>query len=250
MAWTVGEVAKLAKVSVRTLHHYDSIGLLDPSGRTEAGYRLYEMPDLERLQQVLFFRELGFSLDEIRAAMLGPAFDRGEALRAQRELLAEKARRTEAMLSKIDEALAALEGGTTMDEKDMFEVFGDFDPREFADEVKERWGGTDAYRESISRYKRMSKNDLKQIIAEGDAIEAAFAEMLDAGASPEDPAVQELVEQHRLHIETWYPCSKEMHANLGRMYVEDARFTKHYDDRREGLARFVCDAIQVAARQG
>src|SRR5450759_3217543 len=98
MAWTVGEVAKMAKVSVRTLHHYDAVGLLGPSDRTGAGYRLYEMADLERLQQALFFKELGFSLQEIRGIMLDPSFDRAEALRAQRKLLAEKAKRTAPML--------------------------------------------------------------------------------------------------------------------------------------------------------
>lgn len=248
MAWTVGDVAKMAKVSVRTLHHYDSIGLLGPSDRSEAGYRLYETTDLERLQQALFFKELGFSLEEIRAIMLDPSFDRAEALRAQRALLAEKARHTKAMLATIDEALDAIEKGTAMDEKDMFEVFGDDDPRQFADEIKERWGGTDAYKESIRRFKRMSKDEIKAIMADTDALEAEFAAKLDAGTAPDDPAVQALVKRHRLGIENWYPCSKEMHANLGRMYVEDARFTKHYEDRREGLARYVCDAIRAAAR--
>src|SRR3974390_712413 len=110
----IGEVAKLAKVSVRTLHHYDAVGLLSPSGRTEAGYRLYTAPALERLQQVLFFRELGFPLAEIRRIMLDPGFDRRRALAAQRSLLTDKARRTQAMLTAIDEALDALEKGTQM----------------------------------------------------------------------------------------------------------------------------------------
>jgi DNA-binding transcriptional MerR regulator len=248
MAWTVGEVAKMAKVSVRTLHHYDAVGLLGPSDRSDAGYRLYEMADLERLQQALFFKELGFSLEEIRGIMLDPSFDRAEALRAQRKLLAEKAKRTESMLATIDEALGAMEKGRVMDEKDMFEVFGDNDPRQFTDEVQQRWGDTEAYKESIRRFGKMSKDEIKAIMADTDALEAEFAAKLDAGAAPDDPAVQALVERHRLGIENWYPCSKEMHANLGRMYVEDARFRKHYDDRREGLARYVCDAIQAAAR--
>ncbi len=248
MAWTVGEVARLAKVSVRTLHHYDAVGLLGPSGRSDAGYRLYEMTDLERLQQVLFFRELGFSLDEIRAVMADSAFDRGDALRAQRALLAEKARRTGAMLTKIDEALAAMEGGTTMDENDMFEVFGDFDPKQYEDEVKQRWGDTEAYRESARRTKAFTKDDWKRVKAEQEAVMDAFAEAFRAGLAPDDPKVQEVVERHRLSIERFYTCSKEMHANLGRMYVEDPRFAKNYEDRAEGLARFVCDATQAALR--
>jgi DNA-binding transcriptional MerR regulator len=250
MAWTVGEVAKLAKVSVRTLHHYDSIGLLGPSERTEAGYRLYEMPDLERLQHVLFFRELGFPLDEIRAVMLDPAFDRREALRAQRNLLADKARRTEAMLSKIDEALGALDEGWTMDEKEMFEVFGDFDPKQYEAEAEQRWGDTDAYKESTRRTKSWTKEDWKRVTAEQQGSVDAFAEVFRAGLAVDDPRVQEVVERHRKAIENFYPCSREMHANLGRMYVADPRFKKNYDERAEGLAQFVCDATEVAARQG
>jgi len=207
------------------------------------------MADLERLQQALFLKQLGFSLEEIRAIMLDPSFDRAEALRAQRALLAEKARHTRAMLATIDEVPSAMEKGAPMDEKDMFEVFGDNDPREYAEEVKRRWGDTDAYKESIRRFKRMSKEELRRVMADTDALEAEFAAKLDAGAAPDDPEVQELVERHRLGIENWYPCSPEMHANLGRMYVEDARFTKHYDERREGLAQYVCDAIQASVRK-
>jgi DNA-binding transcriptional MerR regulator len=108
---TVGEVARLARVSVHTLHHYDAVGLLPPSGRSEAGYRLYTAPDLERLQQILLFRELGFALAEIRRIMLDPGFDRRRALSAQRALLADRARRLDAMRAAIDDALDALQKG-------------------------------------------------------------------------------------------------------------------------------------------
>jgi len=125
MAWTVGEAAQLAKVSVRTLHHYDEVGLLSPSARSDAGYRLYDGDDLAQLHQVLLFRELGFSLPEIRQIILDPTFDRAEALRAQRTLLAEKARRTEAMLSAIDAALAATEKGAIMTDQERADMFGE-----------------------------------------------------------------------------------------------------------------------------
>ena len=141
MQYKVGEVARLAHVSVRTLHHYHEIGLLVPSGRSESGYRLYAPQDLERLQQVLFYKELGFGLEEIRALVAGPALDRREALTGQRDLLAQRARRLEAMLRLIDKTLAALEGGIQMRQDEMFEVFGDFDPSEYEQEARERWGG-------------------------------------------------------------------------------------------------------------
>jgi DNA-binding transcriptional MerR regulator len=135
MSHTVGEVAKLAHVSVRTLHHYDEIGLLRPSARSETGYRLYSSADLEKLQQVLFFKEIGFGLEDIRDLMADPAFDRREALLVQRDLLAERALRLEAMLGLIERTLASLEGGLPMTRAEMFEVFGDFDPAAYEDEV-------------------------------------------------------------------------------------------------------------------
>jgi len=163
MAWTVGEAAALAKVSVRTLHHYDEIGLLGVSRRSQAGYRLYEAADLERLHQILLFRELGFSLDEIGRIMLAPDFDRTEALRAQRNLLAEKATRTQATVAAIDVLLDADEKGTTMSDSERAEMFGDlfdgFNPDDYEDEVVERWGETDAYEQSAERTKRYTKAD-------------------------------------------------------------------------------------------
>jgi MerR family transcriptional regulator, thiopeptide resistance regulator len=250
MARTVGEVSKLAKVSVRTLHHYDAIGLVGPSDRSEAGYRLYESGDLERLQQVLFFKELGFSLDEIRSIMAEPSFDRRDALRAQRSLLAEKARRTEAMLTAIDLALDAMEGGYAMDEKDMFEVFGDFDPKQYEDEVRERWGDTDAYKESARRTKRHTKDDWQRIKAEDAARLERMVALFDEGVTPQDPRAMDAAEEARLAIDRdYYPCSREMHVNLGRMYVADPRFTAYYDKHREGLAQWFCSAIEANAER-
>jgi MerR family transcriptional regulator, thiopeptide resistance regulator len=247
MAWTVGEVAKLAKVSVRTLHHYDSIGLLGPSARSEAGYRLYRMTDLERLQQVLFFKELGFGLDDIRRIMLDPAFDRREALRAQRALLSEKARRAKAMLAALDKAISADERGTAMKEDQMFDAFGDFDPKEYEDEVKERWGDTDAYRQSQQRMKSLTKDDIDRYKKDFSAVLAAFGDAMAEGKPIDSGEVQAIVERHRQSIEFWYTCSQEHHANLGRMYVADPRFKANYEKVREGLAQYVCDAIVYAA---
>ncbi len=153
MAYTVGEVAKLAHVSVRTLHHYDHVGIVRPSDRTDAGYRLYTDADLATLQQALFYKELGFGLEEIREMLSDPAFDRREALLAQREMVTAQARRFEAMLGLIDRTLISLEGGVRMTKEEMFEVFGDFDPSEYEEEVQQRWGDTDAYKVSARRTK-------------------------------------------------------------------------------------------------
>ncbi|HLU65881.1 MAG TPA: MerR family transcriptional regulator [Kofleriaceae bacterium] len=248
---TVGEVARIARVSIRTLHHYDEIGLLRPSGRSRAGYRLYSSGDLERLQQILFFRELGFALEDIVRILREPDVDRGQALLAQRALVVDKIARLQAMLALIDRTIASLEGGITMTPEDMFDVFGDFDPNQHEDEVRERWGDTDAYKESKRRTSKYTKEDWKRMGAEMEEITAALAAALTAGTPPDDPSVLDLAERHRLHIDRWfYPCSHQMHEGLGEMYVSDPRFTDHYDQRVPGLAAFVRDAIRGnAARQ-
>ena len=170
--WTVGETAALAHVSVRTLHHYDEIGLVRPSARSDAGYRLYGHDDLERLHQVLVLRELGFALDEIRTALDDPASDPTEALLVQRELLEGKASYLRKMIAAIDKTLEARQKGIPMDEKDLFEVFGDDDPTKYEGEARERWGDTYAYQESARRAKGYSKEEWLRIKAEQDAIEA------------------------------------------------------------------------------
>lgn len=251
MTWTVSEVAAMTHVSVRALHHYDSLGLLSPSARTKAGYRLYDREDLERLQRILFFRELGFALDDIREILDDPAFDPVETLVVQRELLAEKAARLETMIAAVDTALEAAQKGVTMDEKDMFEVFGDFDPKQYEAEARERWGETDAYKESAKRTARYTKDDWKRVKAAQDEIEADYAAAMTAGKAAGSPEVMDIAERARLYIDrSFYPCSREMHANLGRMYIADPRFAKHYEDRAPGLAQYVCDAMLANAERG
>ncbi len=243
---TVGEVARLAKVSVRTMHHYDAIGLLTPSGRSETGYRQYTQGDLERLQQILFFRELGFALAAIRRIMLDPGFDRRRALAAQRTLLAAKARHTQAMLTAIDEALDALGKGTIMDGDEMFEVFGGFDPKDYEDEARERWRGTDAYAESARRTTAYGKADWRRIKAESDEITAAFGTALDQGLDPASESVQAIVERHWQHLSLWfYTPTPEMYAGLGDLYVNDPRFTANIDKGHAGLASFQRRAMYI-----
>ena len=245
---TVGQVAKLAHVSVRTLHHYDDVGLLRPSARSEAGYRLYTTTDLERLQQILLSKELGFALDEIGELLTDPAFDRREALLAQREAIAARAARYHAMLDLIDRTLRSLEGGTAMTKEDMFTVLGDFDPAEYEDEVKQRWGNTDAYRESTRRAKKYTKQDWERYQAESERINTTLAALIDAGVPAEDPRAMDAVEQHRLLIDSWfYPCSQEMHVGLGEMYVADPRFTAYYEKIRPGMAAYTGAAIRANA---
>jgi len=253
MGRTVGEVAKLAHVSVRTLHHYDSIGLLVPSERSESGYRLYGEADLEKLQQVLFFRELGFGLDQITQIMRDPTFDRREALEMQRRMLADKTAQLQHMIEAVDAAIDSMERGVTMDEKDRFEVFGEFDPAEYEAEARERWGETDAYKESAHRTARYTKDDWKRIMAQQKAVTDGYVQRMEAGDAPDSPAVFEVVERHLASItDNFYTLPGEMFGDLADMWVTDQRFTKNIDKAKPGLAQFQHDAVKawVAAKYG
>lgn len=250
MPYTVGEVARIAHVSVRALHHYDERGVLTPSERTDAGYRLYTDEDLERLQQVLFHKEIGFSLEEIRELIDDPGFDRTTALVSLRDRVAARAGRLAAMLALIDRTLISLQGGIPMARDEMFESLGDFDPAEYEDEARERWGSTEAYKESARRTKDYTKADWERFKAESDAIMNDAARLLDEGVEPGDRRATAVAERARLQIDTWfYPCDRGMHANLAAMYIEDPRFTATYEKVRPGLARWWHDAI-LANRDG
>jgi DNA-binding transcriptional MerR regulator len=252
MTWTVGEAATISKVSVRTLHHYDRIGLLSPSARSESGYRLYDSEDLERLHQVLVFRELGFSLDDIRRIMLDASFDHAEALRAQRSLLAEKARRIETTLAAIDAALATTAEGETMTDQERADMFGElfdgFNPDDYEEEVQERWGDTDAYKQSAERTKRYGKAEWEQIKAEMDENTAGFVALMDAGVPADSPEAMALAEAKRVHISKWfYDCPVEFYVNMASIWVNDPRFTKNIDKAKPGLAAYSYAAVQALA---
>jgi DNA-binding transcriptional MerR regulator len=232
MAFTVGELAKLTGITVRTLHHYDQIGLVQPSDRSRAGYRLYGDADVLRLQQVLIYRELGVPLDEIDEVIADP-----QALAKHREVLVGKRARLDAMIAAID-AAGRLEGAP-MQPEDVTKLF-----EGYAEEARERWGETDTYKESARRTKQYGKAEWESIRREGDAIYARFAELMQEGAAASDARVRGVAEAHRAHIDRWfYPCSTEMHRNLAALYIGDPRFAANFDKIAPGLAQFIHDAI-------
>jgi MerR family transcriptional regulator, thiopeptide resistance regulator len=242
---TVGEVSELAGVTVRALHHYDEIGLLAPSARSEAGYRLYSHADLLRLQEILVWRELGFPLSEIQAMLDEPGYDRGSALRRQRELVDRELERLSGIAGALDAALKAHANGTRLEETTMFEGF---DHSEYEEEVRERWSHTEAYRESARHTAGYGEADWAAIRAESEDIVRSFAELLAACEPADGEAARALAERHREQISQWfYPCSPEMHRRLGEMYVSDERFTRNYEQVAPGLASYVCEAIAANA---
>lgn len=241
MAFTVGELSRLTGVTVRALRYYDEIGLVPPSARSDAGYRLYGDRDVVRLQQVLVLRELGVPLEEIGPAIDG---DREALLRKHRGALVDKRARLDQMLAAIDEALGVLEKGKTMQPSDVSKMFDGFRPEDHAEEAEQRWGATEAYKESARRTAGYGAQEWAEIRAESEAIYGRLAALMQAGAASGDPRVQAEVAEHRAHLERWfYPCSREMHRGLGEMYVADPRFTANLDKVAAGFARYLRDAI-------
>lgn len=245
---SVGELAGLSGVTVRTLHHYDEIGLLSPTGRSVSGYRQYSRSDAERLAQILAYRAGGLSLAEIATALLSSGTPLVEHLRRQVDLLDARAVVLAEQRAVVIRALEAVEMGINLEPEELLEVFGDHDPREYTHEAEERWGETDSYRESHRRTTGYGKDDWLRIGAESEAIEEELADCLAAGLPAESARATAAAEAHRLHIDRWfYPCSYEMHSGLADMYAADPRFAQHYDERLHGLAHYVRDAILANA---
>ena len=244
--YQVKDVAKLTGVSIRTLHHYDAIGLLVPGSRTTAGYRLYTDADLLRLQQILIGRELGLPLEEIRRSLDDPRFDRKGALLDQRQRLCERARQADAMIRAIDAALAAC--STTSGEINMADLFNGFDSSRYEDEARQRWGNTEAWAQMEKRTNAYTPDDWKALMAEQGVVYAAAFAALKAGKAPSSDEAMDIAERHRLSIDRWfYPCSHTMHQGLASMYESDDRFRQSIDTYGEGLTTFLAESIRANA---
>lgn len=259
--YTVGAAARLAGVSVRTLHHYDRIGLLSPGGggpsgggpggRSPAGYRLYSLADLKRLQQILFYRELGFPLTEIARILADPGEDADAHLRRQHRLLREQISRRQDMLAAIEKEMEARKMGISLTPEEQLEVFGtDKVGGEWAQEAGQRWGDTEAWRQSQRRTAAYTKQDWLEIRAEVTAINQDFLAAMRAGEPAGSARAMDVAERHRQHIAArFYECGYGMHTGLAELYLADQRFGRNYDDMAPGLAQYVHDAIIANARR-
>ena len=235
---TVNEVSKLTGVSIRTLQYYDRIGLLKPAQRTQAGYRLYDDAALERLQQILLFRELEFSLDEIKAILDAPDFDRTKALDQQIELLTLKKQRLEAIIGLAREIKN--KGEITMD----FNVFDTKKIEEYSARAKQEWGGTNEYAEYAEKSSGRTVQEKTDKAKELMEVFAEFGSMRGMAADCDE--VREQVKKLQEFItENYYSCSDEMLVSLGQMYTASDEFRENIDNAGgEGTAEFVCRAIK------
>ncbi|MER5772917.1 MerR family transcriptional regulator [Streptomyces sp. NPDC002039] len=248
MGHSVGQVAGFAGVTVRTLHHYDEIGLLSPSGRNHAGHRRYDDADLDRLQRILFYRELGFPLDEVAVLLDDPESDPREHLRRQHALLTDRIARLQQMAKAVEHAMEAKKMGIDLTPEERFEVFGDKDPERYEQEARERWGDTETYAESQRRAATYTKDDWKLMQDQVADWGVRYSALMDAGEPADGERAMDMAEEHRQHIGTWfYDCGYELHTCLGEMYVSDERFKEFYDSMRTGLAEHLRDAITANA---
>jgi len=244
---TVGQVAETFGVTVRTLHHYDEIGLLSPSERSRAGYRLYTAEDLERLATIVTYRRLDLPLDEVAALLRGEG-SALEHLKRQRDAVLHRVEELHGLVDAIDARLEREMNEQPATQEDLKEVFGDGFSDEYEAEAQERWGETDAWKQSARRTKGYTKADWERIRAEGDAVNAAFVAALQAGHPATSAEAMDAAEAHRAQIDTWfYECSHDVQRGLADMYVADPRFTKTYEDLAPGLAEYVRDAIHANA---
>lgn len=246
--YNVGELAQIAGVSVRTLHHYDRIGLLSPSERSESGYRRYRAAEAGRLHRILAYRALGIPLDEITTLLDDPGVDPLQHLRRQEALLRDRIGQLEEMLAATHALMEATEMNIDLTPEQRFELFGSFDPAAHAREARERWGATPQYGHSQRRTATYTKPQWRRIQESARVIERDFVRLMAAGAAPEEPAAMDAAEAHRSHISRWYyDCTPQIHRGLGEMYVADPRFRAHYEEVARGLADYVSAAVAANA---
>lgn len=241
----VKEVADLVGISVRTLHHYDEIGLLTPDQTTESGYRLYSDDNLETLQQILFFRELGFPLKKIKEILSSPSFDRKEALTIHHKMLLDKRNQLDQLIQTVEKSILHAKGVIQMSHKEKFTGF-DFSHNPYEQEARERWGD-EAVDRSNAKLGKMTQEEQKAMGEKMNAIYFRLAELRHTSPASDDAqtAIKEWYDF--LNSNFGHHYSLEAFKGLGQMYVDDERFTKNIDQFGEGLAKFMCDAMGIYA---
>lgn len=243
--YSISKLAKLAGVSVRTLHHYDEIGLLKPSFRNDAGYRQYQREDLLRLQQVLFYRELDFSLIEIKDILDDPDYNEIQALVNHRHSIEKRIERLSNLLVTLDKTISYFREETmALTDEELYEGFSKEQIERYNREVDERFG-PGAVQASRERIGKLSKKQWQAVKEEGGVVILEMAELMDL--PPESPEVQKLIKRHHAWIENFWTPNAESYKGLGRGYTENPEFRAFYDKYKIGLADFFCAAMEYYA---
>lgn len=248
MEYTVQKLSRLAGISTRTLRYYDEFGILKPTRINSSGYRIYGKAEVDRLQQILFYRELGMSLDSIKLIVTASDFDELQALRDHREKLMEKRIQLDLLITNVNKSIATMEGSVKMTDQEKFEGFKrkmiEDNEVKFGSEIRAKYGEA-----TVEQSNRKFMNLTAQEYAQMQSLSTKIQETLKKAFATRDPAGelgQKVADMHRQWLSyTWGSYSKEAHAGLAQMYVDDQRFTAYYDQEQPGLARFLRDAIFV-----
>lgn len=248
MEYTVQKLGRLAGVSTRTLRYYDEIGILKPARINSSGYRIYGKVEVDRLQQILFYRELGVSLENIRDIMTSPYFDGSKALKEHREKLLEKRAQLDLLIENVNKTLAQTEGGTIMSDKEKFEGFKqnliNENEKKYGKEIREKYG-EDTINKSNQKLKNMTQEEYDEITKLSNEVLETLEEAIKTG-NPAGELAQKTADLHRRWLSFyWDSYSKEAHAGIAQMYVDDERFTAYYDKITKGAAEFLRDAILI-----
>lgn len=248
MEYTVNKLGQMAGVSTRTLRYYDEVGILKPARINSSGYRIYGQAEVNRLQQILFYRELGINLEEIKAIITSPSFDAHLALQEHRRKLLEKRNQLDLLIENVEKTIASSEGRITMIDKEKFEGFKqnmiNENEEKYGQEIRQKYG-----EDTINKSNQKLKGMTQEQYAEVTQLANDVLQTLQAAFQTGDPAgelAQKAVDLHRQWLcYYWDGYSKEAHAGLGQMYVDDPRFTAYYDEKQPGTAEFLRDAILV-----
>ena len=252
MEYTVLKLGRLAGVSTRTLRYYDEIGILKPARTNSSGYRIYGAQEVERLQQIMFYRELGVPLETIKDIVTHPSFDGAAALKEHREQLLARRSQLDKLIANVDKTIALTEGRSTMSDQEKFEVFKqkmiDENERKYGKEVREKYG-EDVVNESNAKLRNMTEDQYAEATRLGEELHAKLAEAFRTGDPAGEPA-QHAAEMHKRWLMFYWPqYSPEAHAGLAQTYVDDERFTAYYDKDQPGTAAFLRDAIHIYTGQ-
>ncbi|UPM55785.1 MerR family transcriptional regulator [Gottfriedia acidiceleris] len=248
MEYTVQKLGLLAGISTRTLRYYDEIGILKPARINSSGYRIYGQAEVDRLQQILFYRELGMNLENIKEIITSPDFNSAKALTEHREQLLDKRKQLDLLISNVEKSIALTEGRITMSNKEKFEGFKkdmiEENEKKYGKEARKKYGD-EAVNQANQKVMSMTEEDHKEVTRLAEELEKTLAEAVKTG-DPSSEIAQKAADLHKQWLTFyWSKYSKEAHAGLAQMYVDDERFRAHYDKVQPGTAEFLRDAIHI-----